>query len=228
MRTSTKIWLAIFVISNIGMLYLFDSLLDILKFSEGTAYLEFTPQAYIALILFVFANISGAVVIGRFILTQPLSRQIFFSIVPPTITFALLTIFFFTITTTEQTQLVLAVRAIFGITTESARYIWVGVIGGIYLIYILIICILIAKPMKKVERAVEILKYGKSRKAIKIGGSKQFQNIEQDLNVINENYKESDKIIKKIDPIIIKEAVEETKPKEKETIPNLVIPSEKC
>ena len=74
------------------------------------------------------------------------------------------------------------------------------------------------------EKATEILKYGRSRKQIKVGGGIQFQNIEYDLNVINDNYKESDKIIKRIDPIIIKEAIEEANPNiQNDTIENLVI-----
>lgn len=227
MKVSTKIWLIIFIISNVGMLYFFESVINILKFSNGTAYLSFSTEAYIGLALFVAANVSGGVVVTRFIMTQPLSSQIFFSIVPPTVTFVILIIFFFTITTSNQTQLVLAVRAIFGIATEDARYIWVGVLVAVYLIYVSVICYLVAKPLKRVERAVEILKYGKARKNIKVGGSKQFQNIETDLNLINENYKESDKILKKIDPIIIKEAVEEVKPKPEPEISPLILPVSK-
>lgn len=225
MRTSTKIWLILALISNIGMFFLFDPLIKAIKYTETRGvFLAFTTEAYIGLVLFVIANISGLIVIARFLKTQPLSSQIFFSIVPPTITFFLLFLFFFTINTSSQTELVSAVKFVLNINTESSKYIWIGVVGGAYLIYIIVTCFLLSKPLKRIEKATEILKYGKSRKQIKVGGGVQFQNIEYDLNVINDNYKESDKIIKRIDPIVIKEAIEDASPKtQNDTIANLVI-----
>ncbi|MDD4110413.1 MAG: hypothetical protein PHS54_02540 [Clostridia bacterium] len=225
MRTSTKVWLALALISNIGMFFLFSPLLNTIKYSEtGGVSFVFTLEAYIGLVLFVLANISGFIVIARFLKTQPLSSQIFFSIVPPTITFFMLFLFFFTINTAPQTEIVSAVKFALNINTESSKYVWFGVIGGAYVLFIIITSYFISKPLKRIEKVTEVLKYGKSRKQIKVGGGSQFQNIEYDLNVINENYKESDKIIKKIDPIIIKEAVEEANPKaDNDAIANLII-----
>jgi hypothetical protein len=222
MKTSTKIWLIIAIISNVGLLYLFRPLIETIRYDGANIYFNFTTESYIGLALFIFANISGTIVFVRFIKTQSLNSQIFFSTVPPTITFMLIILFFFTITTAQQTEIVGAVRSVLNITTEESRYLWVGIVAAIYVVYIAVICYLISIPLKRVERAVETLKYGKARKAIKVGGSKQFKNIEYDLNVINENYKESDKILKKIDPIIIKEAIQEVTPPPK-VEPNLVV-----
>jgi hypothetical protein len=222
MKTSTKIWLIIAILSNVGMFYFFRPLVETIRYSSAGVNFVFTVESYVGLALFVIGTISGTIVFVRFLRTQPLSSQIFFSTVPPTITFMSIILFFFTITTAPQTELVSAVRSILAINTDASRYLWVGIVAAIYVVYISIICYLISIPLKRVERAVEVLKYGKARKSIKVGGGKQFKNIEYDLNAINENYKESDKIIKKIDPIIIKEAIEESNAKAVSE-PNLIV-----
>lgn len=208
MRTSTKVWLILAIISNVGMLYFFRSMIGIIGYTGDSISFNFTTEGYIGLALFVIANISGVVIFTRFIKTQPLNRQIFFSTVPPTITFMLLILFFFTITTSPQTEFVSAIRSILAIDNETSRYVWMGVVAGIYLVYILIVCYLVSIPVKRVEKAIETLKYGKAKKAIKVGGGKQFKNIEYYLNAINKNYKEREELIEKIDPIIVKEMVE--------------------
>lgn len=213
MKLSTKIWLVLAVVSNVAMFYLFRPMVGILGYSNSAVSFNFTIEGYIGLGAFVLANISGTIVLVRFLRTQHLNIQIFFAVVPPTITFMLLFIFFFTITTGTQTEFTSAVRAVLRIESESARYIWLGIVAAVYVIYISIICYLISIPLKRVERAVELLRNGKTRRIIKIGGGKQFRNIEEDLKAINDNYKESDKIFRKIDPMIIQAAMEETRQK---------------
>lgn len=213
MKMSTKIWLSLMIISNIAMFYFFTPMINAIKVSGDIVYFDLTTEAYIGIALFIIANVSGTVVITRFLKNQPLNSEIFFSTVPPTATFVLIILFFFTITTSEQTNLVSAVRVSLNIANESSKYLWIGIAVGIYIMYMSIICFILAKPLKRVEKVTEVLKYGKVKKQIKIGGGKQFQNIEYDLNAINQNYKDSDKIIKKIDPIIIEKAVDEAIPK---------------
>ena len=88
-----------------------------------------------------------------------------------------------------------------------------GIVAGVYIIFISIICFIISKPLKRVEKAIELLRNGKTRKIIKIGGGKQFKNIEEDLNIINENYKNNDAILKKIDTVVFQEMIGEIKKK---------------
>ncbi len=226
MKTSTKIWLVLTVISNIALLYFFQPIIQSIKYSNNSVTFNLTTEAYVGLALFVVANISGSVVMLRFLKTQPLNSQIFFSIVPITVTFVLVILFLFTINTTEQTDLVSAVRLGLNINTEQAKYIWIAVVAVVYVVYTSVICFIVVRPLKKVERAVGELSYGKTKKQIKIGGSKQFQNIEFDLNAINNNYKESSKIVKNINPIIIEEAIEKTSPTSIEKS-NLIVSTQK-
>lgn len=211
MRVSTKVWLIFAIISNVALLYLFRPMISILEYNDSIITFNFTIEGYIGLAFFILTNISGNIIFLRFMRTQPLSSQIFFSIIPPTITFMLLFLFFFTVNTSSQTEFTSTVRTILRIESSNAQYIWMGIVAGVYIIFISIICFIISKPLKRVEKAIELLRNGKTRKIIKIGGGKQFKNIEEDLNIINENYKNNDAILKKIDAVVFQEMIGEIK-----------------
>lgn len=200
MRTSTKIWLILTVISNVALLYFFRPMLDTIKYGAAGLYFEFTWESYVGLAMFVLANIAGTIVFVRFIRVQPLNRQIFFSTIPPTSTFVFLMLFFFTITMREQTDIVTAVRVGLGIGDPTTRYIWMIVIVAVYVLFLYLTYSGLSKPVRKIEKVVEKLRNGKTKTPIKVGNSKQFQEIESDLNQINENYKEQERILQKLMP----------------------------
>ena len=218
MRISTKIWLIIAIISNVALFYFFRPFIDSLKYGDNGVYFEINWEGYIGLAMFILANISGAIIFIRFVRTQPLNRQIFFSTIPPTVTFVFLMLFIFTINTTEQTDIVTAIRIGLGIFDPTARYIWMAVIVLVYALFLYFTYTNLAKPVRKIERAVEVLRNGKTKKPIKVGNSKQFLGIEYDLNQINENYKQQEKLIKQLTPekeeVIVenKKVVKEVKP----------------
>ena len=218
MRISTKIWLIIAIISNVALFYFFRPFIDSLKYGDNGVYFEINWEGYIGLAMFILANISGAIIFIRFVRTQPLNRQIFFSTIPPTVTFVFLMLFIFTINTTEQTDIVTAIRIGLGIFDPTARYIWMAVIVLVYALFLYFTYTNLAKPVRKIERAVEVLRNGKTKKPIKVGNSKQFLGIEYDLNQINENYKQQEKLLKQLMPdreeILIenKKVVETIKP----------------
>ena len=211
MKTSTKVWLILTIISNIALFYFFRPMIDAIKFGAQGIYFEFTWESYVGIAMFVLANIAGTICFIRFIRSQPLNRQIFFSTIPPTVTFVFLMLFFFTITIREQTDIVTAVRAGLGIADKNASYIWMIIIVLIYSIYLYLTYTNLAKPVRKIERAVEVLRNGKTKKPIKVGNNKQFQGIEYDLNQINENYKQQEKILKELMPDKDEITVEENK-----------------
>lgn len=218
MRTSTKIWLILAIISNVALFYFFRPLIDSIKYGENGIYLEINWEWYVGLAMFILANISGVIVFVRFVRTQPLNRQIFFSTIPPTVTFVFLMLFIFTINVREQTDIVTAVRVGLGIFDSTSRYIWMIVIVLAYALFLYLTYSNLAKPVRKIERAVEVLRDGKTKKPIKLGNSKQFLGIEYDLNQINENYKQQEKLIKQLTPekeeVIVenKKVVKEVKP----------------
>lgn len=194
MRKSTKIWLIIMIISNIAMLYFFEPLVSSFNYVEGMINFSLTWETYVGLALFILSTISGFVVYGRFIKTQTLSRQIFFSTIIPTITFMFLMFFFFNITTIKQIGIVAAIRDGLAINTATARYIWMTIVAVIYSVYLLITYFFLTRPIRKLEKALEIIKYGgEPKKSLDLGGSKEFRSIESDLKQINEEIKHNNR-----------------------------------
>ena len=208
MRTSTKIWLIIAIASNIGLWFFFSPILSGFSFQNNTLSVAFGWEAYVGIVFFSIATVSGLVVFNRFLKSQPLNRQIFFSTIPPTATLVFLALFFLTITTRNQTDIVTAVRVGLGIGTLTASYIWVGAISFVYAIFMYVTYSNLSKPVKKIGRAVEVLRNGKSKKSFEVGKAKQFKEIEEDLNQINENYKQQERLMKSL-------IIEKEKPVEK-------------
>lgn len=185
MRKSTKIWLILAIISNLAMLYFYRPLLTAFRYSEGYISISATWEAYVGLAMFILANLSGAIVISRFIKSQTFSRQIFFTTFFPTITFVSVVFFVFNITRMEENQIATAIRDGLNITTSTARYVWIGIIAIVYAIYLLITYAILSKPIKRLEKVINHIKHGEeTKKPIRIGGAKEFQTIEEDLKVI--------------------------------------------
>lgn len=194
MRKSTKIWLIIMIVSNIAMLYFYQPLIASFTYFGGAVEIVLTWETYVGLILFLVAIVSGFVIFARFIKTQSLSKQIFFSTIIPTITFVFLMFFFFNITTMEQVGVVAAIRDGLAINTATARYAWMAAVSGVYAIYLLITYFFLTKPIRKLEKALEIIKYGgEPKKSLNLGGSKEFRSIENDLRQINQEIKANNK-----------------------------------
>lgn len=92
----------------------------------------------------------------------------------------------------EQVGVVAAIRDGLSINTSTQRYIWMAAVAVIYSIYLLITYFLLTKPVRKLEKALEIIKYGgEPKKSLDLGGSKEFRAIEMDLRAINQEIKEN-------------------------------------
>ncbi|MCI5797721.1 MAG: hypothetical protein MR024_03795 [Firmicutes bacterium] len=192
MRKSTKIWLIIMIISNVAMLYFFEPMIKSINYVGGQISITPNWEAYVGFALSIIATVSGFVIFSRFLKSLSLSKQIFVSTIVPTITFMFLMFFFFNITSMEQVGVVAAIRDGLSINTSTQRYIWMAVVAVIYSIYLLITYFLLTKPVRKLEKALEIIKYGgEPKKSLDLGGSKEFRAIEMDLRAINQEIKEN-------------------------------------
>ncbi len=192
MRKSTKIWLIIMIISNVAMLYFFEPMIKSINYVGGQISITPNWEAYVGFALSIIATVSGFVIFSRFLKSLSLSKQIFVSTIVPTITFMFLMFFFFNITSMEQVGVVAAIRDGLSINTSTQRYIWMAAVAVIYSIYLLITYFLLTKPVRKLEKALEIIKYGgEPKKSLDLGGSKEFRAIEMDLRAINQEIKEN-------------------------------------
>ena len=174
------------------MLYFFEPMIKSINYVGGQISITPNWEAYVGFALSIIATVSGFVIFSRFLKSLSLSKQIFVSTIVPTITFMFLMFFFFNITSMEQVGVVAAIRDGLSINTSTQRYIWMAAVAVIYSIYLLITYFLLTKPVRKLEKALEIIKYGgEPKKSLDLGGSKEFRAIEMDLRAINQEIKEN-------------------------------------
>lgn len=200
MRTSTKILIVITIILFIPNLFLTKYLLAaVVPTGEGFE-LNFTPLAWVSLSLQILYNIFFTILFVRFLKTQRLSNMIFFSLAPLTLVYGVFIVY------------IVAVKNMTGLTAESVRatlniqaqetsynnFLWAGLATLIYLVLVFLIVVFSCRPLSKIEHITQKLGDGRIKNDdFKIGGGKQFKEIENSLNKINYNYKEKENKIKK-------------------------------
>ena len=195
MKTSTKILLILTAAFTIPNIFLTKYLLAALVPTETGFSLNFDTLAWVALAFQAVLNILIMILFFRFIKTQRLTNAIFFSAFPLTLAYA-----FFMVYVTDVKNLggttAQAVRATLKITAEEANsnnYLWAALATLVYLVLLFAIILFSCRPLSKVVGATEKLGDGRIKMTdFKIGGGKQFKQIENSLNKINFNYKDKE------------------------------------
>lgn len=199
MRTSTKILIILTLVTGIASVFLTKHLLEAVTPTGSGFEFNFTPLAWVSLAVQILFNVFLSVVFVRFLRTQRLTNVIFFSIVPITIAYGGFMVY---ITAVKNLTGVTAesVRATLNIATTETSYnnfLWSGLATIVYLVLVFVIILFSCRPLSKVEKATEKLGDGRMKyDDYKIGGGKQFKQIEHSLNKINYNYKEKENKIK--------------------------------
>lgn len=196
MRTSTKIWIVLFIISSIFGLLLGGAVTEGISFNNGLAF-NFSLLGYIGLGVLLLNIISFNVLFFRFLKSQPFSRLLFFITIPVTLTSAILCFYLLNINSmqdrpSEYVRLFLNVNDV-----NNNQYLWLALIIISYLLLLFISFKFACKPLKKIQDATRRLSNGRVASDIQIGGNKQFSEIGNYLNKINENFKEKENLIKK-------------------------------
>ncbi|MDD2445268.1 MAG: adenylate/guanylate cyclase domain-containing protein [Clostridia bacterium] len=196
MKTSTKIWIVIFIISLVLSLLLGGAVSQGIILENGISF-NFSVLGYVGLIFVIINFISSNILFFRFLTAQPFSRLLFFITVPVTAFSAIICFYLINLNTIQNPQ-VEYVRQVLNVSpTNNNNYLWLAIIVIAYLLILFISFKFACKPIKKVEDAVRRLSNGRVPGEIQIGGSKQFSEIENGLNKINVNYKEKENLIKK-------------------------------
>lgn len=200
MRTSTKILIVITLALFVANIFLAQYLLSAVIPTGDGFELSFTPLAWVALALQVLSIISSTILFFRFLKTQRLSNAIFFSVAPLTLVYGIFMVYIVGVKNMTGT-LAESVRATLNIATAEESYnnlLWAGLATLIYLVVIFVIILFACRPLSKVEKATEKLGDGRMKyDDFKLGGGKQFREIENSLNKINYNYKEKENKIRK-------------------------------
>lgn len=197
MKTSTKIWIVIFIATLVANIFLMGYVTQGLIFGNGTIIVNLSFIGWIGVVVSIINFIAGNVLFFRFLQTQPFSRMLFFITVPVTITCATICFLILNINNFSSPQ-VQAVRQLLNVSPANYNnYLWFALVLIVYFIIIYVSFKIACRPLKKVEKAISRLSNGKVASDIVVGGGKQFQEMETNLNKINENYKEKENFIKR-------------------------------
>ena len=196
MKTNTKIYIVIFLISLVGGSLTARYLFSAISFSQYGLKFNMNTWAWICVTFNVINLVSWNILYFKFLKTRKFNSMLFFATVPLTLIFGVITYYLASINSYNNQTFTL-IRSVLKISnTNYNNYYWLGVITILYLIIIFVTFSLLANPVKKIEKATKRLSFGELKDKITIGGNKQFLEIENSLNKINENYKKKDDFIK--------------------------------
>ncbi len=195
MKTSTKILLIATILLFVPNVFLTKYLLLAIVPTGKGFVLNFTPLAWTSLAFQIVWNILFMILFFRFLKTQRLSNVIFLSILPITVVYGAFMVYITAVKTMDG-EVAASVRSTLKIATETKaynNYLWAGLATLVYLVLLFVIVIFSCRPLSRVESAARKLGDGRMRyDDFKIGGGKQFKDIENSLNKINYNYKEKE------------------------------------
>ena len=196
MKTSTKIYLILFIIFSIASVLSFKHLIASV-FLNGQIVFNFSTLGIIGLVFFILSSIFGSLLYLKFLFTQRFNNMLFFITVPTSILFATVLYFMYNIKSFNSPQIE-AIRLVLKVSeTNNNNYLWVIIITLLYLVVMFVSFYFVCRPLKKVEVAVYRLGDGRVKDNIAIGGSRQFKEIEFGLNKINDSFKQKENIIEK-------------------------------
>ncbi len=198
MRTSTKIFLIISIALFIANIFLTKYLLAGIV-ATGTGF-QIVPTAlfWVALAGQVLFNIFFGIVFFRFLRTQRLANVIFFSTFPLTLAYGGFLVYVGTVKNMTGVTAE-SVRATLNIAQETSNnnLLWAGLATIVYLALLFVIILFACRPLSKVEKFTGNLGDGRMKTDdFKVGGTKQFLEIESSLNKINYNIKAKENKIK--------------------------------
>ncbi len=199
MKTSTKILIVLTIVLLIPNLFLTKYLLAaIVPTGEGFVF-NFTTLAWVGLAFQILFNVAFSILFFRFLKTQRLSNVIFFSVFPLTLVYGVFMVYTTAVKDMGGTMAE-SVRATLNIATQDNaynNYLWAGIATIVYLVALFIVILFACRPLAKVEKITSKLGDGRMKyDDFKVGGGKQFKEIENSLNKINYIYKEKENKIR--------------------------------
>ena len=196
MKTNTKIYIVIFLISLVGGSLTSRYLFSAISISQYGIQFNMNTWAWVCVVFNILNLVSGNILYFKFLKTRKFNSMLFFATVPLTLIFGVCTYFLATINNLKSQTFTLIKSVLKISNTNYNNYYWLAVITIIYLIILFVTFSLLSNPVKKIEKATKKLSFGELKDKITIGGNKQFLEIENSLNKINDNYKKKDDFIK--------------------------------
>jgi len=201
MKLSTKILIALFVLTLPPAIYLGQFVINGIKPIEGGFSISFDTWAYVGIAVMTLNGIFGGILFLRFLRTQTLSKVLFFSTLPLTLIYGV-GVYLLTSVPRMTSPLATSVRSVLNISTTNVynTVLWVVLISIAYITSIFLMYMFICRPVNKIEKVLSRLSDGGLKEdRLNIGKSKQFQSVEHSINKINYNYKEKDNKLRQTD-----------------------------
>ncbi len=198
MKKSTKVFLVLFVATFIPAIVLGKFVLAGITPTEKGFSFNFDGRGIAGIVLIITSSVLGFILYRRFIMSRPMHYAIFFSSLPLLIFYGV-SLFLLVESASYNNQTASSVRGLLNLSTDNAynTILWAILLTLIFIGLMFLNFYLLCKPLGRVEKIVARLGDGRVKESkLKIGGSKQFSNIEHSLNKINSNYRSNENDIK--------------------------------
>ena len=197
MKTSTKILLIFNIALLIANVFLIKYIAEAIVPTESGFILNFSPLSWVALSVLVLFFISFLVLYVKFLRNLRLSNLLFFSTLPLTLIYGTFVAYVSQIEMLGDVNS-MSIRALLNInSSKNVQNLWIALATVAYLVLLFVLILLACRPLRNVERAIERLGDGRVKvDDYRIGGGRQFKEIEHSLNKINYVYKEKDNKLK--------------------------------
>ena len=197
MKTSTKILLIFNIALLIANIFLIRYLVMGVVPTESGFVFEFSALSWVALSVLVAFLITFIALYIVFLRNMRLSNLLFFSTLPLTLIYGVFVVYIAKIGEMDDITSA-SVKATLNLnSSQGVENLWIALATITYLVLLFVLIMIACRPLKNVEKVTQKLGDGRVKmEDYKIGGSKQFQEIEHSLNKINYLYKEKDNKLK--------------------------------
>lgn len=197
MKTSTKILLIFNIALLIANIFLIRYLVMGVVPTESGFVFEFSALSWVALSVLVAFLITFIALYIVFLRNLRLSNLLFFSTLPLTLIYGVFVVYIAKIGEMDDITSA-SVKATLNLnSSQGVENLWIALATITYLVLLFVLIMIACRPLKNVEKVTQKLGDGRVKtEDYKIGGSKQFQEIEHSLNKINYLYKEKDNKLK--------------------------------
>lgn len=206
MKLSTKIFLGLFVLTLIPAIWLGQYFIAGIIPTETGFTFKFSALGIAGIVFMIINQVFGGILFLRFLKSLTLPKAIFFSVVPLTVIYGVL-LFLIADITRYDNPTAKSVRILLNLETGNNynTILWAVLLSVVYISALFLIFILLCKPVSRMEKIVNRLSDGKVKEPhFKLGGGKQFKELEHSLNKINYNYNAKDNAISQNDQEIRK------------------------
>ena len=193
MKTSTKILLIINIALLIANVFLIRYLVSGIVPTDSGFVFEFSALSWVALVVLIAFLVTFIALYIVFLRNMRLSNLLFFSTLPLTLIYGVFVVYIAKIGDMDDITSA-SVKATLNLnSTQGVENLWIALATVTYLILLFILIAIACRPLRNVESVTQKLGDGRVKmEDYKIGGSRQFQEIEHSLNKINYLYKEKD------------------------------------